>query len=256
MRTRLAFFFAFLALGSGCAFEPFDLGDHTDGDQGHSRWNVSDGMCPGLGSCGLEVPVAAGATVRMAVDLPGRRVAELSPVVVSGDAFLGDVRRRPEDELITFEVTTSSAGVVELAIVDDGGETVDASRFEVRAPVGLDCGRVPENAALGYEMDGLLTTNHRLTLATLSSEESSPQLACLVMDADGAPLLSADLVHWEVEGSPRIVRIQSEAFDFIDDGTADGARIWVNRSAESTPGTTTIDASMGDLVERFEITVE
>lgn len=257
MRTHLAFLlpFAALAVGSGCAFEPFDLGDHTDGDQGHSRWNVSDGMCPGLGSCGLDVPVAAGASVHLVVDLPDRHVAELTPVVTAGDATIGRLTRQPEDEYIAFDVLIATAGTVELAILDPSGETVDGSRLEARDAVGLDCGRMPENVTVGYEMAALLPDDHELTLSA-ASEESAPQLACLVTDAEGTPLLSADLVHWAVEDGPGLLRIQSELLDFLADDSADGARIWVSPMSTDAIGTAAITASMGDVTERFEVTIE
>ena len=137
MRT-LTLLCSLSVLASACAFHPFDLGDSTEGDDGHSRWSVSDGLCPGLGSCGLEVPVAAGATIRLSVDVPDRLLAELRPIVVSGDGVIGDVDRDPEHDQLYFDVSAGGAGTIELAIVDSESEVVDRSRVHVVEPSGED----------------------------------------------------------------------------------------------------------------------
>ncbi|MCB9593046.1 MAG: hypothetical protein H6719_09965 [Sandaracinaceae bacterium] len=254
MRT-LTLLCSLSVLASACAFHPFDLGDSTEGDDGHSRWSVSDGLCPGLGSCGLEVPVAAGATIRLSVDVPDRLLAELRPIVVSGDGVIGDVDRDPEHDQLYFDVSAGGAGTIELAIVDSESEVVDRSRVHVVEPVGLECGELTEGAVVGYGMDAMSSDRHDITIVRSTESAPTPQLGCLVTDAEGSPLLSADLVHWHVaETDPLLLYVRSNPFDWIPDGEADGARVYLSPAADA--GTATLEASFGDRLETFAITIE
>jgi len=239
----------FAALG-GCSFS---LIDSTDGDDGNSRWTLADGACPGLGSCALDVPTALGAELRFSIDLGDRSVAELMPVFVDeADGTITDVSRDTEDSIIRFSARPARAGTLELQIVDPDGERVDSTRFDVVTPTSLSCGQLPEGEALHYEMDALVYTDE----LTLLNGDSAPQLACLLTDADGAPLLSADIVAWRVLGDGDVIRVQDELIDFEPDQAARGARIWITPASLEASGVATIEASFGDQTERFTVTVE
>ncbi len=262
MRTALPLAPSILSglLASGCFFSPVDAGDSTDGEEGRSRWHISDGLCPGLvGACALDVPVATGATVRLEVELPDRLVDEHTPAIVAGDASIGPVTRDPARETIAFDVTARTAGEIAIAIVEDGGETTDLARLEARDPVGLECGRLEEGVEVGYAMESLLPDSRELTISR-RDEDLTVELGCLVTDAGGEVLLGVDVVSWRAADAA-LLRVSSEPFAPPSASSAAGARVYVTPRLDGVdidegPVTTRLTAALGELEETFLVTLE
>lgn len=262
MRTALPLALSILSglLASGCFFSPIDEGDSTDGEEGRSRWHLVDGLCPGLaGACALDVPVATGATVRVAIELPDRLVVEHTPAIVEGDASIGPITRDPERETITFDVFARSAGAIAIAIVEDGGETIDLARLEARDPVGLECGRLEEGVEVGYAMESLLPDSRELTISR-RDEDLTVELGCLVTDAGGEALLGVDVVRWSAADAA-LLRVSSEPFGSLGGSSTAGARVYVTPRYDGVdidegPFTTTLTAALGEIEETFLVTVE
>jgi len=257
MRSSLILLAAIL-LTTACSFDPFGLeGDSTEGDEGNSRWSLQDGLCPGWGQCDLSVPVARGAQVAVQIEVPGRTLAEISPVLV--DELSGTVTRvsrDPELETIDFEVLLVRAGTIELMLVDPDGEVIDRARIDVREPVGLACGEQDSSEPLDYAMDTIMEDSREIGIVRGAEGQTAPMLACRVTDGEGTPLLSVDIVDWHVVEAPELLVLQSSFLDFVPDPFADGARIWVNTLEDAGTGTAVIEASVSDMTETFTVTVE
>lgn len=258
MRRPILLVLVLALFAPACSFEPFDgtFGDSTDGDRGRSRWSLSDGLCPGFGLCALDVAVATGASTRLVVVVPDRVVAELSPLVLSGAATIGEVTRAPESDELRFELHVTGPGIIELAIVNPDGERVDTARFEARAPEGLECGVLAAGAQVRYPMVSMSEGVREVTLRS-SDTEGVPELGCRVTDASGAPLLSVDIVAWRIVREPDedpLIAVRSHPFELVAD-VVHGARVYVHPLDTERTGTATLEASLGASAQTFTVHV-
>ncbi|HJL15759.1 MAG TPA: hypothetical protein RMH99_08890 [Sandaracinaceae bacterium LLY-WYZ-13_1] len=237
---------------SGC----FGLdGDTSSGEEGRSEWSIEDGLCPGLaGDCALDVPLAAGASTTLQLEVPGRETLAGIEVVGEGAVVVDDLEivapSDGEDEPYAHvDVTALEAGEGTLVLRDADGE-IDRAHLTVAEPVGLSCGIYPEGEGVDWAMDDLVPTE----VATFAMRPVTPrpQLACRLLDAEGEPMLSVDIVRWEIVESDGAVLLDRGDLFASPGESARGARIYADIRA---PGVTTVRAAVGELSWTIDLTV-
>lgn len=220
-------------------------GEWSNGELGRTRWQISDGLCPGLGGgCNLDVPLALGASTTLLIE--GAGAATFDPDV-TGALTSSTATRDEEDGDWRVAVSASTPGTGTVTF-EEGSEVLDRNTVEVRRATRLDCGLWSGDGSPGWDMDGL-EAQTSVTVAVLEAGATSPQLVCRASDAAG-PLLSADAIAWEVLEGAEALTLRTSGFGF---GEVRGARIYYN-----TPGTGTarIRATLGDVTQELTITVE
>lgn len=246
------------ALSSGCATR-LDLGlggEWSDGERGRTRWQLVDGLCPGLGGCALDVPLAVGARPTVQVDrVDGRGLDATGDdvvEVVAYDVGSGD----PPAPLFPIEALAPGTGT--LTLLDPSGDELDRVRVEVRRATRLECGALPESEPVAWDVPALEPTSHLvLPLApppgSTGGSSGSPgfQLVCRAAD-DAGPLLSVQAIEWTVIEGDDVLRLRNDALLDLG-GPVRGARI---RYTPLAAGTARVRATLGDVVEELEITLE
>lgn len=236
---------------SGC-FSPYEGldGQWSPGELGRTRWQISDGLCPGLGGgCSLDVPLAEGARTTLEID--GVDGAELTAEVTGALAATAAVRTA-EGENARLDVVASSPGTATIALSDASG-LVDRASLEVRHATRLECGRWPQSAgAVGWDMAGL-EVGRSLSLPFVGVEETATvYLACRASDAAG-PLLSADAIAWTVVEGSEALELAETGLIIIPATVVRGARITYRTPAR---GTAVVRVTLGDVTEDLTITIE
>ncbi|MFK7991184.1 MAG: hypothetical protein AB8I08_34515 [Sandaracinaceae bacterium] len=230
-----------LAALSGCGLS----GGGTDGEQGQSRWEINDGLCPGLSSsCGLEVPIAVGAEPRLDV-VTDCCLASRFDVVAVGPGVVENLRVDAEDERIDMSVRVEGPGEVILEL-REGDDVFDRVRFEAREAASMECGVVRGSA--DWQMGRLDV----LTSSTETPDARRAQLGCRLMDADGEPLLSVGAIRWSIVEGPSDAEIDTGSGN--GRRQAAGARVYL-RVLGGVGEPIQLEARYMDFVERLEITI-
>lgn len=248
--VRFAFVSA-LVLGSAslAACEPFGNldGDWTRGERGHTRWQISDGLCPGLGGCALDVPLAVGASVHLVVD--GVDGVPLGATLTGGALERDGSIDTGEDQNAMIPVRAIAPGTGRVEISDTNG-VIDAASVGVRAATRLECGRMSTSQEVLWHLPGLVPTT---TLTLPRTDRSSGErfsLVCRAMD-DTGPLLSERAITWEVLEGADFLTLADDLI--LGSAPERGARI--SYTAE-TSGTALVRVSIGDVTQELSITVE
>jgi hypothetical protein len=246
----LAVLLAASAALSGCSpFEGLD-GRWSPGELGRTRWQISDGLCPGLGGgCALDVPLAEGARTTLEID--GVDGAELTAEVTGALGATAPVTTG-EGENARLDVVASGPGTGRIAISDASG-LVDRASVEVRRATRLECGRWPQIAgAVPWDMAGLDVTTS-FSLPFVGAEETATiDLVCRASDA-GGPLLSADAIAWTVVEGSEALELAETGLIIIPATVVRGARITYHTPGR---GTAVVRVTIGDVTQDLTITVE
>ncbi len=251
MRPARFAFVSAVVLGSSslAACNPFGLeSDWTRGERGHTRWQISDGLCPGFGGgCALDVPLAVGASVRLVID--GVDGVPLTVTSTGGALEHGGVDTG-EDRDASISVVAVDPGTARLEISDVNG-VIDAASLGVRRATRLDCGTWPVDETLRWNMAGLEVRTD-ITLPTRSSASSSSgalNLVCRAMD-DAGPLLSERAISWEVIEGEEVIAL---ADDLFLSASVVGARVTYEAPR---PGSARVRATIGEVSQELTITIE
>ncbi len=242
-----------IALCAGCnPFAGAFDGDSTRGERGTTHWSISDGLCGGFGdSCSLDVPIAAGATVRLTIDSVG--VGDPAVAIVRGSAEVVSVtveNPTADDRSAVAMMRTTGPGELVVAIGSDRGEDIDRATLDVRSVASLACGIVPAGGGLGWRMENVTFAP---ALAIPVTASSDTQVSCLARDADGEPLLSIGAIQWTVTEGADAVGIATHGVFAALGTTASGARI---RARGTLGGTATLRASLGAVSTEITLTIE
>ncbi len=228
-------------LGVAACAPTSDLGgDWTRGERGITRWQIDDGLCPGIGGgCSFDVPIAVGASVELEVD-------GIDGVAVTAEftgGIAGNGRVRVDDDSNTIvPIRVVSEGPGRTALSDTSG-FLDAATVYGRQPTRLDCGRYEIGRSIDWRLRELEIGDAVELPVVTGSASSDYVLACRASDAEG-PILSADAIAWTVVSGSENLRIRSTGL-FTSFGTsASGARINVNPQAV---GDAVVRATLGAL---------
>ena len=219
-------------------------GDWTQGELGRTRWQISDGLCPGLGGgCNLEVPLALGASTTLVIE----GAQDVLEPDVTGALTSSSATRDEEDGDWRVSVSASTAGPGTVTF-NEGAAVFDRANIEVRRATRLDCGLWTSSNAVQWDMEEL-EAQTTLSVPFIEEGATAPQLVCRASDAEG-PLLSADAITWEVIEGDEVLALREYGF-----GTApvSGARIYY---ASPGSGTARVRATIGDVTQELTITVE
>lgn len=253
MRPARFAFVSALLLGSAslsaCGpWGPIDETDWTPGERGQTRWQISDGLCPGFGGgCALDVPLAVGASVHLVVD--GVDGVPLT-TTITGGAIEGDgAIDSGEDRNSRIPIEAIAPGTSRVEISDMNG-VIDAASVSVRAATRLDCGRMSTGQEVLWHLPGLeVTTELTLPRSDRTSGDRF-SLVCRAMD-DTGPLLSERAITWEVIEGAEILTLNDDIL--LGTGPERGARI--GYTAEST-GSARVRATIGEVSQELTITIE
>ncbi len=245
---------ATLALGcaaslGGC-FTPFEGldGQWTRGELGNTRWQIEDGLCPGLGGgCSLDVPIATGAHTRLVID--GVDGVELTASITGSIEQNGTITTGEATDA-EIPITASTAGTGRAEIADTNG-VIDRASVTVRTPTRLECGRWDVDRALLWQMTEL-TTSAAIAVPVTVGSERTVELACRASDASG-PILSADTIRWERLDGMDVLALENTGLVPGPGDVARGARI---RYRSLGTGVANVRVTLGDLTEDLTITVE
>ncbi|MGE0788755.1 MAG: hypothetical protein AB7S26_23990 [Sandaracinaceae bacterium] len=243
---------AIVSLTAGC--DPLNLdGDWTWGDEGHARFQIDDGLCPGLGGCDMHVPLAAGSDPRFEIEAPCCPASDLE-VTGTGAATVTDSQAGSDNDRLFVDVALGPAGDASLEVTD----LADSSRsdhiaLDVREPARIECGVVGDQRL--YDFADLRVVEETTEAPVFASGATGDvEVACRLFDDGDAALLSAGLIHWTIVEGSEPVTIDPGGFAAQQRAT-DGARVYVRFSQ---PGETALlRASAGeDLSWTIMITVE
>jgi hypothetical protein len=242
----LALATAALSLAPGCSFDLGLDGDWTRGERGRTRWQISDGLCPGFGGCALDVPLAVGAEPTLRVEgVDGRGLSAV------GDDVIGVLGYRTSGEEFEPSVSVSALapgrGVVSLR---GESEEIDRVSIEVRAATALECGLWPTDVPLRWEMRDLSPTDS--PTVPLAPGADDFYLACRARDERG-PLLTVRAIEWTLLEGSDVLQIRSDGLLGGWGTTAEGARIRFDALAA---GTARVRAQIGGVERTMTITVE
>ncbi len=221
-------------------------GDWTNGERGRTRWQTTDGLCPGLfGGCSLDVPIAVGASVRLRVDgIDGYGVlGDYSGSVARGGMV--EVSSDGEgDTHVPILVQAAGPGRVGLSDLE---ELIDAATVTGRVATALECGRWPTGRDLEWRMDGL-EMSQAVTLTVGSGDDFD--LVCRAMSSEG-PMLSANAITWTIVSG-------SESLDLLSTGGGTGSELTGARVAYRGlgAGTAVVRARLGEVSTDLTITIE
>ncbi len=220
-------------------------GDWSRGELGRTRWQIADGLCPGLGGgCSLDVPLAVGADTVLVVE--GAEEATFDPEVTGALSSSSATRDEEDgDWRVSVAAATPGTGVVEFTV---GSEVLDRASVEVRRATRLECGILSPSTDVSWDMPELSPTN-TLALAFVEEGESSGQLVCRASDAAG-PLLSVDAIVWEVIEGGDILQLQGTG---LFGGPMRGARL---RYDTVGSGPARIRVTLGEVTQELAVTVE
>jgi hypothetical protein len=219
-------------------------GDWSEGEFGRTRWQISDGLCPGLGGgCDLDVPLALGASTTLVVEGASEAgnpdvTGALSSMTATQDEEDGDWR-------VVVRASTAGTGTVTF---NEGGEVFDRANIEVRRATRLECGLWTSADGVQWDMEGL-EARTALSLPFVEADTSSPQLVCRASDAEG-PLLSADAITWEVIEGLEVIALRESGFTL---NPVSGARIYYETPGS---GTALVRVTLGEVTQDLTITVE
>jgi hypothetical protein len=223
-------------------------GDWTRGERGHARWQTLDGLCPGLGGCNFDVPIAVGASVTLAVD--GIDGAPVTAAFTGGIASGGGVQvSEDSNTLVPIRVVSAGPGRTELS---DANGVIDAATVFGRTVTRLECGRWPSGAYLDWRMPDLVVSDD-VTLPLTPASESPPfRLVCRASD-DAGPILSADAIQWTIVSGSDVLQIGTHGLFVAPGSTARGARI---AALTSGAGEAAVRAEIGGVSRDLTITIE
>ena len=252
MRPAPALFTLGLLSASAMGCAPFGSldGEWTGGEQGRTRWQTLDGLCPGIGGgCDFDVPIAVGAQVTLPVD--GIDGAAVTAAFTGGVEGAGAIEVESEhDTRVPIRVIAEGPGRTELS---DANGALDAATIFGRTVTRLECGRWPRSQGIDWRMSGLEVSDD-ITLPLTSFEEESPPftLACRASDREG-PILSADAIEWTVLSGSELLEIGSTGLLVFPGSSARGARIEAFTGAS---GQAVVRAQIGNVSRDLTITIE
>lgn len=241
MPSRHAFLLTLATLlgATGCKPALSDVsGNWTRGERGITRWQINDGLCPGVGGgCAFDVPIAVGATVTLQVD--GVESVPITAELTGGIEADGPPRiYESSDTIIPIRVVGPGAGRV--ALSDESG-FLDAASVEGRVPTRLECGRYEIGQPITWRLPALEVGDElTLPLPTEEGASSGYWLACLASDAEG-PMLSADAIRWTIVSGSESLRIATTGLIVFPGSSGIGARV------------STYPRAAGDVVVRAEL---
>ena len=147
---------------------------------------------------------------------------------------------------LTATVGFGGAGTADVIVLDATGHEIDRAHVRFVAPATLACGQLGAAVSRTLEFPGLVTSG----TVSLASASSPGILACRAEDAGGAPLLTVDAIHWEVQaGSHGTISVTSD--DAFETTPALGATA---RVVTSGMGDATIQATLGTLTTDIAVT--
>ncbi|MFO0685823.1 MAG: hypothetical protein U0234_27440 [Sandaracinus sp.] len=237
--------------GGGSSLAP----PRTIGDQAHTTWFISDGLCgDGLfgDECDLGTRLATGAAPT--VEIRPRGLVSLVGATLQGDAGL-DVTGISEstDDGGTYlraSIGSGTAGTYAVRVIAADGSEIDRAHFTIVAPAAMRCGRLSNATTRDLAFAGLVAESTIDIVSSPGETVTSTTLACRVDDASGNPLLTTRAVIWSMNaGSVGTISVVSD--DLFGSTPAAGGTAKVRTSGT---GSGTVHAAIGTVSADIAIT--
>lgn len=255
MRSRLAALVLVLTV-SGCFGSGGNAisGPTTTGDQNHTTWQISDGLCgDGLfgSECDLNQHIATSASP--VVQVRGRNGASIVGATITGAAGVSvtGFSSTTDDNgiLLSAHVGMDAAGVADVIVLDGSGHEIDRAHITFVAPAAMVCGELRTSMTRDLNFPGLTGGPISVTMDAAATS-SSTNVACRVNDASGNALLSVNSVRWSIAtGSEGMIRVTSD--DLLGSTPAVGATA---RLVTMGTGSGTLHAMVGTVSTDVAVT--
>ncbi len=251
MRSRLAVLAVLGCLTGlpGCLGGGSSLtGPTTLGDQGHTVWQISDGLCgQGVfgGECDLNQHIAVGASPMVQIRQHNSAATLLDHATLMGGATsvtISGVSTTTDDHgtLIQAHVGSDVAGVADVIVLDASGHEIDRAHITFVAAATLLCGELRTAVTRDLNFPGLTSGPITVTMAAMTTSTAT-NLACRANDASGNALLTVNAIRWSIAtGSVGTISVTSD--DLFASSPAVGATA---RLVTAGTGSGTIHALLG-----------
>jgi hypothetical protein len=238
-------------LGGGGSIE----GPTTIGDQGHTVWQISDGLC-GDGIFGSEcdlgqrIAVSASPTVqirgRNGTSLEHATLVGGPNVTVTGSSTSTD----DQGTLLSARVGSEVAGVGDVIVLDGAGAEIDRVHITFVAAASIVCGPLTTAVTRDYTFPGLVSSSTVDVTMMAGETSTSTTLACRATDASGNAMLTVNAIRWSLAaGSEGTIMVRSD--DLLGSTPAVGATA---RVVTMGAGTGTVHVMLGTATADIAVT--